>query len=308
MGLIDRVPAMIGCQPAEADPFVRAFQAHTEEVATLPTARSFATSIRESDTGSHALAAVRGSAGWALAVSDAEIRAALRALAMCGLAVEPASAAAFAGVLQAVHAGQIASTSRVVCVPTSGIAKWSDAVDLLVDDPVEIAPTWEAFAAAASIDTPKSERRARHIVLAFVDEGVSVEASLLEDEAPRTCEAIWAHLPATGYVQPAVYSGSEAVVHLPDRFQVEAENQTSRVLPGDVAYYFQPGGRMFGFPQDICEICWFYGRDGVPGMPGGPVNVNIFARICGNPEPFYRICRRLRYEGRKPFRISRLEE
>lgn len=145
----------------------------------------------------------------------------------------------------------------------------------------------------------------RRIVLAFPDEGVTVEAALLEDQAPQTCEAVWRHLPLTGLARHAIYSGSEVYALWPQTFVVEPENGTGDVLPGDVAYYFQRGGLQYGFPDDLCELCWFYDRDAVPSMPGGPVQVNLFATMLGDPQSFFAVCRRMRLEGQKRFQVSR---
>ena len=49
----------------------------------------------------------------------------------------------------------------------------------------------------------------RTIRLTFIDEDVSVDAKLLEDEAPRTCQAVWDALPLEEEGINAVYSGSE---------------------------------------------------------------------------------------------------
>jgi Protein of unknown function (DUF3830) len=147
----------------------------------------------------------------------------------------------------------------------------------------------------------------RHIVLSFPDDGVSVEAVLLIDQAPKTCEAVWHHLPVSTSAQHAIYSGSEVYALWPETFVLERENQTSDVLPGDVAYYYQRGGLQYGFPDDLCETCWFYDRDAEPRMPGGPVQVNLFARMVGDPVPFFEVCRRMRWEGRKRFHMARRE-
>jgi hypothetical protein len=145
----------------------------------------------------------------------------------------------------------------------------------------------------------------RRIVLEFPEERVSVEAVLLEDDAPRTCEAIWEHLPSGNPARHGIYSGSETYAVWSSTFIVEPENRTSDVLPGDVGYYFLRGGVHHGFPDDFCEVCMFYDRDAVPSMPGGPVQVNLFARMIGDPHPFFEVCRKMRLEGQKAFRVSR---
>jgi hypothetical protein len=144
----------------------------------------------------------------------------------------------------------------------------------------------------------------RRIVLEFVDEGISIDAILLDDQAPKTGDAVWQQLPADGSAYHAIYSGSEVYFLFPETFVVPAENQTSDVLPADVAYYYQPGGRMYGFPDDLCEICFFYDRDAVPSMPSGPIQVNLFARMVGDTRPFFGACRRMRVEGKKRFRVT----
>jgi hypothetical protein len=147
--------------------------------------------------------------------------------------------------------------------------------------------------------------RARSIVLTFPDEDVSVDAVLLDDQAPRTCDAVWAHLPSHSLAQHAIYSGSEIYALWERAFLLEPENRTSDVLPGDIAYYFQPGGLQYGFPDDLCEMCWFYDRDATPSMPGGAVQVNLFARMIGDPAPFFAVCRSMRLHGHKRFHVSR---
>jgi hypothetical protein len=148
----------------------------------------------------------------------------------------------------------------------------------------------------------------QRIVLEFPGEDISVEAVLLEDQAPFTSRAVWEHLPMTGFARHAIYSGSEVYALWPRTFVVAPENRTSDVVPGDVAYYYHPGGMQYGFPEDLCELCWFYDRDAVPSMPGGPVQVNLFARIVGDPGPFFAVCRRMRLEGQKDVRVFRRDE
>ena len=147
----------------------------------------------------------------------------------------------------------------------------------------------------------------RQIRLSFVDEGVSAVAELLDSAAPRTSQVIWNALPLDGEVLHAVYSGSEIVFLIPAEIFVEPENATSRVAVGDVGYWFQKGGRVYGFPDDLSEIAWFYDRDATPSMADGPIQMSIFARIVGDAEAFYRVCRLTRREGAKRVQVQRLE-
>jgi hypothetical protein len=145
--------------------------------------------------------------------------------------------------------------------------------------------------------------RSRNIVLEFPDEGVSAEAILLEDRAPDTCDAVRRHLPLDAMARHAIYSGSEIYAVWPSSFIVAPENATSDVCPGDIAYYYAAGGDHYGFADDLCEVCLFYDADSSPRMAGGPIRVNLFARMIGDPEPFFAVCHRMRLEGQKHLRI-----
>jgi hypothetical protein len=148
---------------------------------------------------------------------------------------------------------------------------------------------------------------ARKIRLTFLNEGVSVIAEMLEKEAPSTCEAIWNALPVSGESHHAIYSGSEAVLILPEMVRIEPENATADVSTGDVGYaWFLPGSSAT-VEREFSEICWFYHWDARPSMWEGPAPVSIFARILGDADPFYAVCRRMRREGVKPLSIERVE-
>jgi hypothetical protein len=148
---------------------------------------------------------------------------------------------------------------------------------------------------------------ARKIRFTFQTEGVSAVAELLEDAAPKTCAAIWEALPVSGESHHAIYSGSEAVLLLPEMVRVEPENATTDVSTGDVGYtYFLPGSSKT-VDTEFSEICWFYNWDARPSMWEGPAPVNIFARIIEGAEPFYAVCKRMRREGVKPLSIERVE-
>ena len=107
----------------------------------------------------------------------------------------------------------------------------------------------------------------------FMSEGVSAIAELDRERAPRTAAGIVAALPFQGMAGHAIYSGSEVAFFIPPEVWLPVENATSRVLPGDLAYYRFRGGRHYGFPDDVAELCWFYDRDATPSMPDGPVAV-----------------------------------
>ena len=142
------------------------------------------------------------------------------------------------------------------------------------------------------------------IRFSFTAEQAAAEAELLTDLAPRTCAAILRRLPLQGTVHHAIYSGSECVLLLDEVLRLGAENATSQVAPGDVAFAWMQAGSSYGVTADFAEICWFYDRDAQPRMWEGPVAVNVFGRIVEPATAFYAVCRRIRREGVKPMLVE----
>ena len=112
-GRVDAFPRLVGVQAAGAAPLVYGEPvAHPETVAT-------AIRIGHPATWAPAVAAARESGGALLAVPDAAILEAYRAVARLeGVFCEPASAAGIAGLRQAVEQGRVGSRNRCVCVLT----------------------------------------------------------------------------------------------------------------------------------------------------------------------------------------------
>lgn len=138
-----------------------------------------------------------------------------------------------------------------------------------------------------------------HIRLSFAREQASAQAEVLWGEAPQTCEAILKQLPISGESHHAIYSGSECVLLLPQVLRLPPENATIKVTQGDVGFAWFAAGTAYGVTSDFAEICWFYDLDAEPRMWGGPVPVNLFARIIQPADAFFGVCRRMRREGIK---------
>jgi len=147
----------------------------------------------------------------------------------------------------------------------------------------------------------------RLIRIEFPNREVHADIELLERQAPRICEFVWMNLPQEGYAHHAVYSGSEIAFLIEPRFLDRLENTTSRVQPGDVGYWYLPGGVMYGEPDDISEFMWFYDRDAEPRMTTGPVLVAIFGRMVGDASAFFEACRAMRRTGQELCRVTRIE-
>lgn len=138
----------------------------------------------------------------------------------------------------------------------------------------------------------------------FPTENVKAKAELRWDAAPETCKAIQELGTIAGTAHHGIYSGSECVLLLEKLLRLAPENATSKVTRGDVGFTWMAAGQAYGVTQDFSEICWFYDIDAEPRMWEGPVAVSLFARIIEPADDFYLVCRRMRREGIKPFRVD----
>ena len=142
------------------------------------------------------------------------------------------------------------------------------------------------------------------MILTFPEENVIARAELRWEAAPETCKAIRDMGRFPGTAHHGIYSGSECVLLLEKLLKVPPENATSNVTRGDVGFTWMAAGSAYGVTRDFAEICWFYDIDAEPRMWEGPVAVNLFARIVEPADEFYAVCRRMRREGIKPFRVD----
>jgi len=127
LGRIDRLPRMVGVQPAACAPLVDAFRRGVDETRTVgdvtaTMAQSIAGDAMIHD-GRRVLRAIRESGGFAVAVTDDQIRAAMRSLGAAAIAAEPSAAAAVAGVEAGRREGRIDLEETVVAVVTGSALK-----------------------------------------------------------------------------------------------------------------------------------------------------------------------------------------
>ncbi len=123
LGLIDRVPGMIGVQEDGCAPLVEAFKRDLAPDAIPTVAKPFGIAVAIADAypldGPAALSAIRRSGGVAEDVSGAEIILAQQLLARTeGVYAEPASSTTIAGVKKLRAAGVIGPDDSVACVIT----------------------------------------------------------------------------------------------------------------------------------------------------------------------------------------------
>jgi threonine synthase len=144
LGWIERMPRIMGVQAAGSSPLVDAWEGGLEGWEMEPVrAHSVADSIVAGLPRDRikALRAVRDSGGAFVRVSDEEIIAAIPVLAQgCGVFAEPAAAAAYAGLVQAVGQGLVAPDERVVALATGSGLKDITTAMKSVGQPTTVAP------------------------------------------------------------------------------------------------------------------------------------------------------------------------
>lgn len=117
IGLMKKMPRMVGVQASGCSPVVRAFEKGADVRPAKPRTIAAAIACGDPLDGELALRAMRESDGFATKVTDSEILKARDILArMEGLFSEPAGAAALAGLLK--FSRDVPEGSRVVCLVT----------------------------------------------------------------------------------------------------------------------------------------------------------------------------------------------
>jgi threonine synthase len=144
LGWIDHMPRLIGVQAAGSAPLVHAWEQGLDAMAMRPIeAQTVADSISAGLPRDRvkALRAVRTSHGAFVRVTDDEILAAIPTLARgCGVFAEPAAAAAYAGLVNAVADGLVSPEERIVVLATGSGLKDVAAAAKCVAAPPIISP------------------------------------------------------------------------------------------------------------------------------------------------------------------------
>jgi threonine synthase len=149
LGWIDHMPRIVGVQATGSSPLVDAWERGLEGWEMVPVkAHSVADSIVAGLPRDRikALRAVRKTGGVYIRVDDAEILAAIPALAQgCGVFAEPAAAAAYAGLVKAAEQGLVKSDDRIVVLSTgSGLKDIASAMKAVKVHPPVVEPTLDA--------------------------------------------------------------------------------------------------------------------------------------------------------------------
>jgi hypothetical protein len=139
----------------------------------------------------------------------------------------------------------------------------------------------------------------RRIEIVLEQRGLRAVAEMMDEEAPKTCEAVWNALPQSGSVWHAKFANNEIFILTPPFAPEEPgrENGTVFPIPGDLLYFYIPPGSPV--PTEVREQCaatglvdlaLFYGRNNYLHGPEGHMPGNLFATITEGLKEFAVAC------------------
>lgn len=141
LGLIDRVPRVLGVQAKGVDPIARAFETGDLPPTDFPGTMADSIDVPVPRNWRKAVARVRQTNGAFVRVTDEEIESAMRSAgALAGVFSEPAAAAAVAGVRAAIRDNVITPTSDVLAVSTGSGLKDIDSAARIAGEPRDVDP------------------------------------------------------------------------------------------------------------------------------------------------------------------------
>jgi hypothetical protein len=157
----------------------------------------------------------------------------------------------------------------------------------------------------------------RRIELSLTKKGVRAIATLLDDEAPRTCRLVWDALPLEGETFHAKWAGRELYTLVPPLGKSPGqENAVIMPIPGDVLYFDVspdsidlPLAMRRKYPKGLVDLAVFYGRNNLLLGPAGFMPGNLFATITDGLAEYAQACGELFREGMldERFAIRRVE-
>lgn len=165
----------------------------------------------------------------------------------------------------------------------------------------------------------------RYIEISLTSRGARCVARLLDEEAPRTAEAVWQALPLAGDAYHAKYARNEVYTFVPAFADPEPglENPTITPIPGDLCYFnFSAGqlpARTYGYGDNeaagaapsVIDLAIFYGRNNLLlNADVGFVPGNVFASVVEGLDEMARACNEIWRAGAIGERLafSRLED
>ena len=144
---------------------------------------------------------------------------------------------------------------------------------------------------------------ARQIEIFFTKRNVRGVVTLLDEEAPLTCDAVWNALPLEGDAYHARWAGREVYTLVPPLgADPGKENATIMPIGGDLLY-FEVDAASIDIPperrtgQPFIDIALFYGRSNFLLGPAGYMPGNLFGKVTENLEGLAEACESIWREG-----------
>ncbi len=148
LGLISKVPRLVGVQPRECAATVKAFREGKEVASPILPGKTIVTSLVVSNPGPKSalvLKAIRESYGTCDDPSDDEVIEAMKLLAKEGVFSEPGGAISLAATKRLVDRGVIDPSDSVVCLVTGSGFKDMKSVQKILNEPIHVDPNLEAL-------------------------------------------------------------------------------------------------------------------------------------------------------------------
>jgi hypothetical protein len=146
-----------------------------------------------------------------------------------------------------------------------------------------------------------------------LETGVRAVVELLEENAPRTCAALWKVL-QRGYQVNAIHarwSGPEVVALVPPEAQagvdprdIGIENATTYPVRGDVCWMYRPPGMYRFMKEEIWDVAFIYDHECRFYIPSGMVVMNVWGRIIEGLDEFAVDCSQVCHGVRKTLRLK----
>lgn len=155
----------------------------------------------------------------------------------------------------------------------------------------------------------------RRIEITLVESGVTAVAELCEEEAPRTCEAMWQALeqPLENRALHGIWIGRAIEVGMPaanqvfDPDDIPLENGTVYPLPGDLLWrHFVPGA-IRGLESPLWDIMITYGPEAIMRTSAGAEACSVWAQMTENREAFCAACAQMWFGGARTIQIRKAE-
>jgi threonine synthase len=147
LGVIDRLPRLLGVQAAEVAPILYALEHNKLPAPGGGTTMADSIDVQVPRNWRKAVNALRDANGVAMCVSDDQILDAIRLAGKHGVFAEPAAAAALAGVVAAVNEGTIKSNESVLAMITGSGLKDIRSSIRAGGQPFRVKPNLDAIAA-----------------------------------------------------------------------------------------------------------------------------------------------------------------